>query len=103
MKPVQFEEKDPEEAVVLTFDFGPDLAGDTISPPPVVSVTTYAGTDADPSAILSGAAQLDVAQTKVLQKVMAGAVGASYRVKVKVNTAGGRTLVLARILPVDNA
>lgn len=103
MKPVFFPDKDPEEVITLSFDFSADLAGELINGAPVVSVTVFAGTDASPSDLLNGAAQLDGTSTKVLQSVKAGLADVDYRVKVKVPTSGSRTLVLARILPVRAA
>jgi hypothetical protein len=103
VKPTFFPEKDPEEILTLTFDFSADLAGETINGAPVVSVAAYSGTDAAPGDVLNGAAQLDGTSTKVLQSVKAGLADVDYRVKVKVTTAGGRTLAMARILPVRNA
>lgn len=103
MKPVFFPEKDPEEVLTLSFDFAADLGAETINGAPVVAVTVFSGVDANPANLLNGAAQLDGAAAAVLQSVKAGLADVDYRIKVKVPTTGGRTLVLARILPVRNA
>jgi hypothetical protein len=104
LKPIYLSEKDPEEVIVLTCDFGPDLAaGETLNAPPTVTVTVASGADASPGDVLDGAAQLDASTTKVLQKVKGGVDDTNYRVKVKATTSDGRTLVLAPILPVRNA
>lgn len=103
MSPRYFDEKDPGETVVLTFDFTKDLNGETIAAPPVVAVTVYTGADASPAAILDGAAQLDGTAKKVLQSVQAGLAPVDYRLQVTVDTSAGRTLVMAMTLPVRTA
>lgn len=103
MSPRFFDEKDPGEVLVLTFDFTKDLGGETIVAPPAVAVTVHAGGDGTPAAILDGAAQLDATSKKVLQSVQGGVAAVDYRLQVTVDTNGGRTLVMAMILPVRPA
>ncbi|MGE0358670.1 MAG: hypothetical protein AB7P08_17340 [Burkholderiales bacterium] len=100
MAPIYFDPKDPEEIITLTFDFKAALALETISPPPVVSVSVVAGVDASPGALLNGAPQLDVDSKMVMQSVKAGLDGVDYLVRCKAPTTGGQVFVLARTLPV---
>lgn len=103
MKPLFLDAKDPEEIITISFDFTTALGADTLTGVPTVTVAVYSGTDAAPGTVLNGAATLDVTATKVLQSVKAGVANVDYRIKAKAVTAGGRTLAVARILPVRNA
>jgi hypothetical protein len=98
----RFDEKDPTEKVILTFDFSIDLAaGVTLSGSPSVQVDTVFGTDASPSSILNGSAQLDGTATKVLVPVQAGVDGCEYRVSVRCGTTSAQIyLELDAVLPV---
>lgn len=64
-------------------------AGDSISSQSV-SASTYSGTDASPSAIISGSAT--ASGTKVTQKLTAGTLGVIYQLTWTAGTAGGLTL-----------
>lgn len=96
-----FSPKDPAEKVTLTFDFSAELGSATIAGTPVCTVTLVAGTDASPSSLLSGAAQ--VSGGNVLQLVHNGSAGADYDVKCTATLDDTRILVLGRILPVRSA
>lgn len=94
-----FDPKDPAEVLVLAFEFA--SLTDTPSAP-VVTVTRHAGAaDADPSAILSGAAT--VSSTKVLQKVAGGVADTDYLLRCQVDAPDGSRYVLAGVLPVRTA
>lgn len=92
-----FSPKGPTEKVTLTFDFSAELGSATISSAACVA-TTVAGTDASPSSVISGAAQISGGD--VLQLVKQGLVGCDYNVTCTATLSDGRVLVLARILPV---
>lgn len=93
--------KDPEETVVVAFDFTRDLdPGETISSP-VVTIAVSVGTDASASSVLSGSATAGTAV--VTQTVTSGVADVDYRLQCKVTTSASRVLVLAAILPVREA
>lgn len=98
----RFDEKDPAEKIVLTFDFSGKLEADeALTGAIVVSVTLVHGIDANPGAILNGAAEYDATSKAVLQAVQAGVIGAEYRIKVVVPTTNPKkVLALAGVLPV---
>lgn len=94
--------KDPEETLVVTFDFTKDLdPGETISSPTVTVAIDNGGTDAAYQSVLSGSPTAAVGV--VTQVVTLGVDGVDYRLQCKVNTSGSRVLVLAAILPVREA
>ena len=97
-----FDQKDPSESVVLTFDFSLNLAtGETLSGSPVVSVTLVSGSDPSPSAILTGNNGIDSTSTKALVGVHAGIAGCEYEVKAVCSTTNSqKVLALGGILPV---
>jgi hypothetical protein len=95
--------KAPGELIPVVFDFTNLLGVLTIASVVSVGVETDAGTDATPSAILSGSASIQDAY--VIQHVTAGTAGVDYRLTATITTSGSpsRTLVLAAILPVRKA
>lgn len=94
--------KDPAETQALAFNFAPDLGSETLTPASMTSgIELLAGTDPTPANVLNGAPVISGAL--VLQSVHGGVANADYRVWAKVNTSGGRTLVVAGILPVRTA
>lgn len=97
---VKLDEKDPEEVVVLAFDFAAELGAETLSSP-VFSVSVHRGNDANVAQLPNGAPV--ISGTQALQSVRAGVAGVDYYVRMRASTSGGRTLVLAGILPVREA
>jgi len=94
--------KDAEEIITATFKFENDLAGETIvAASQDVAIAVLSGTDAAVGAMLNGAAVVD--GTNVLQSVQAGVNGANYELRARVDTSGGRRLVLELTLPVRRA
>ncbi|OYZ03487.1 MAG: hypothetical protein B7Y42_00470 [Polaromonas sp. 28-63-22] len=86
------------ERVTAEFDFSKDLAaGDSVVSVQLL-VTTVAGADAAPAALLFGAAQLKGA--RAFQQLQGGLAGCSYRIDCRATTANNNLLVLARVLPV---
>ena len=81
--------KRPTELGPVTFDFSQSLAaGETISTQ-VVAATVYSGTDANPSAIISGAAT--VSGKVVSQKLTGGVSGVLYQLVCTITTSAGNT------------
>lgn len=94
--------KDPEETVILTFDFSKALdSGETIQSA-VTSALVQTGTDPTPGNLISGAASFSNQDGKVLQKVTGGVAGVTYAVRCKATTSSDKVLVLAATLPVKN-
>lgn len=89
----------PTTATLLAvFDFAPELSvGETLSTPSV-SVSTYSGVDASPSAVLSGTAT--VSGTTVTQKLTGGIVGNIYQVSVVVYSSLGQVLTAQAFLAI---
>lgn len=87
------------ETKVISFDFTSDLAiGETISTQTVVA-TTYSGTDASPSSIISGGAS--VSGAVVSQKVTGGVLGVMYELLCTITTSAGQTLQKSGFLAVS--
>lgn len=96
-----FGQKDPLEAVTLTFNFAADLlSGETLAGEPIMHLQVHRGADASPSAVLNGAAALDAGNTKVLQPVHGGLLATDYLFYAECATTGGRNLVCYGVLPV---
>ena len=91
--------KDPAEIITVSFDFS--ALSETVSAA-AVSAAWHDGT-ADPAAqaIVSGAAQVQGAM--VLQQIVGGQAGTTYRLRCQVDLPDGRRYVLATVLPVRTA
>lgn len=75
---------------LLPFYFAGDLAsGETISTQ-AVTATVYSGTDANPAAVISGAAT--ASGSTVTQKVTGGTAGVIYELVCQITTSLGKTL-----------
>lgn len=93
-----FEIKPPTDTKNFVFNFDGDLAvGETISTQQVTA-TVWSGTDANPSAIISGSAS--ASGSNVTQKITGGTTGVTYRLLCTVTTSGGQTLTRAGYLAV---
>lgn len=93
-----FEEKDPAEQVVITFDFSQELGSESIVTCSC-ACTVIHGVDAAPSNMLVG---LPVIQGQlVLQSIHAGLAGVQYEFKAAISTSGGRILVCSGPLTVS--
>ena len=86
------------ETVTETFDFTSRLAASETLSSPVVTAAVYSGTDATPSAVISGSAS--VSGQKVTQKVTAGTSGVVYLLTCTVSTSTSQTLLLEAFLAV---
>jgi hypothetical protein len=93
--------KDPSEVQTLAFDFSPDLGTETLAAPLTVGVELLAGTDASPNDIINGSPV--IVGSTVVQSVTGGVSNCDYRIWSKAQTSGGRTLVVAGVLPVRDA
>lgn len=86
------------ETRTYTFDFISQLAvGETISTK-AVAATVYSGTDANPSAIVSGAA--GSSGTKVTQSITGGVLGVLYTLICTITTSTGQTLQMSGFVAV---
>lgn len=74
----------------LVFDFTSGLASDETISSASTAATTYSGTDATPSAIISGAASISGSQ--VTQTITDGVIGVTYLLKCSVTTSLGYQL-----------
>lgn len=91
-----FQSKPPTDTKNFYFDFTGDLAiAETISTQ-VVTATVWSGTDANPSAVISGSAS--ASGDVVTQKITAGVEGVTYRLLCTITTSGGQTLTRAGYL-----
>lgn len=98
MSRVTFEGKLAGETVTETFDFASRLAASETISTALVTSTVYSGTDASPSAIISGLAA--ISGTKVTQKITAGTLGVVYKLLCTITTSLGQTLQLSGFLAV---
>ena len=79
------------ETSSYTVDFVDKIpSGQTISTQ-VVTASVYSGTDASPSAIISGSAT--ASGTQVTQKLTAGTIGVTYELTWTITTSGSLTLI----------
>lgn len=93
-----FDPKPPTDTRSFAFDFLSEMAiGETISTK-VVTATVYSGVDANPSAIISGAASSS--GTIVTQLITGGVVGAIYDLLCTITTSLGQTLTQAAYLAI---
>lgn len=95
-------DKDPDEAIVVTFDFSPALdAGETLSSIESVTVEVSAGVDPAPGDILTGQAIITVDSLMVQQPVVGGVNGVNYNIKALAQTSTpSKRLAVTAILPV---
>lgn len=89
---INFPSKDYEEVRPVTFDFTADLGAESILTA-TVSAGTIAGSDSNPSAIITGGST--ISGPKVIQSIGQGLIGVDYLLRCKITTSGGRTLVLS--------
>jgi hypothetical protein len=84
------------ETLNATFDFGNRLAvGETLSTTSVTAAV-YAGVDASPGALISGASS--ISGTVVTQSLTGGVLGVTYLLKCAVTTSLAQTLQLTAFL-----
>jgi hypothetical protein len=95
-----FDPKDPSEVIPLTYDFRPEMDGQTIVSLTVV-VTVFKGFDADPSTILQGPAL--ASGYRVRQVVIGGVDGVWYLIRITATTDTGLKYTLGRVLPIAKA
>jgi len=91
--------KDPAEIITVTFDFS--ALADAVSSP-LITCTTIAGrVDASVQAMLSGDPQ--ITDKKVLQRIIGGLDGNTYKIRCQANDADGERWVLSGELVVATA
>lgn len=84
ISPIQLPGKYVNERITITCNFAKRLGQGVGLTSPTVTATVLEGVDASPSAILSGAATID--GTKVLQHVINGVNGVTYKLVFQVDT-----------------
>lgn len=84
INPIELPGKYVNERITITCNFAKRLALGVGLVSPTVTATVLTGVDANPSAILSGAASVD--GTKVLQHVIGGVNGVTYKLVFTVDT-----------------
>lgn len=96
----RFPSKFPDEILDLSYNFAASLAvGETVTVYYSVTVFLLSGTDATPSAILSGTPSITGGTTAV-QRIIGGLDGCEYAVRILVTTSAGRRLGDIAALPV---
>ncbi|HOT98567.1 MAG TPA: hypothetical protein PKZ83_15670 [bacterium] len=89
--------KDPSEVITVTFDFSA-LATSVANP--AISCTVVAGqVDATAQAMISGTPQ--IAGTTVLQRIIGGQHGNTYKLRCQIDDADGERWVVADTLLVQ--
>jgi hypothetical protein len=91
--------KDPSEAVTVTFDFS--ALATAISAPSVTIVQESGRIHVGLEAMLSGGPQ--VSGLRVLQRIIGGVAGNTYKLRCQVDDADGERWVLADLLRVIDA
>ena len=95
-----FSRKRIDEDLKLSFSFENDLASAETISTAVVTATVYSGTDASPSAIVSGSAAIS-GQT-VTQLIINGLEGVTYLLECEITTDQSQTVHLPALLPVSD-
>ena len=90
-------DKDPEEVLVIDFQFDHELDPLETLQSAIVTIYTYVGSDPNPSAMLVNALVMDT--TSVHQSVGGGVNGTVYKLKCLAVTSGGKTLIRKCLLP----
>lgn len=95
-------DKDPDEAIIVTFDFSPALdAGETLVSIEDVTVEVSAGADPDALDILNGAPLITIDSLMIQQPVIGGLNGVNYNIKAIAQTSTpDKRLAVTAILPV---
>lgn len=94
-----FGPKHPTESRLFGFDFEAELGDGEDLSTATFTMTVVEGTDASPSAMLSGSGV--VSGTEALQRVIGGTAGVLYELKCTVTTTSGNTLVTCAALRVE--
>jgi hypothetical protein len=101
MTPQKLDPKDASEKLTVTLSFVAGLlTGETITSPFSVACSCLLGFDAAPSALLSGAATIDLVNGLILQSVDGGTKVVDYLISANAMTTTGRRLTVDAILPV---
>lgn len=95
----RFPDKDPEEQVVLLFDFGREAAA--VSSPQVTCDVQWSASPAPAADVRSGAPQVSGDHpAQVLQTVAGGTDWTDYALRCKATGPDGQVLVVGAVLPV---
>lgn len=99
MSYIKLPPKDASEEIIVSMGFAARLkVGETITAA-ATTVEVIEGTDATPSAILSGTADLSSAPV-VAQKIIGGVLGVEYLIKILATTSAGRKIMGARSIAI---
>lgn len=99
MSYIKLSPKDASEEIIVSLGFAARLTqGETITVA-VTSIEVIDGADANPSAMLSGSADLSSAPV-VAQKVIGGVLGVEYLIKMLATTSAGRKIMGARSIAI---
>lgn len=86
------------ETVKYQFDFSSRLATSETISTQTVTAAVYSGTDATPSAIVSGSAT--ASGNIVTQAITAGTAGVTYTLTCTITTSASQTLILVALLTI---
>lgn len=90
--------KDAGEKFMVELDYADEMAaGETIGSV-VISMAVLSGTDANPAAMLEGAAT--IVDRKVFQRVGGGINGNTYKLRAVASISGGNVIVRTGELPI---
>jgi hypothetical protein len=96
MSKIIFEGKLVGETVAEIFDFTSRLSPTETISTAIVTASVYSGTDASPSAIISGSTT--ISEQKVTQRITAGVLGVTYKLLCTITTSRTQTLQLSGFL-----
>ena len=96
--------KDPEEMIVITFDFSDALVdGEVLTSIVALEFDVTMGTDPDPQAILAAAPLINTTNVQVQAPITGGLDGVNYSIKAVAATNNpSKRLAVTAVLPVRN-
>lgn len=97
---VVFATKYVGETKKLTFDFLADLGVTETISTATVTAAVYSGTDATPSAIISGLAS--ISGSVVTQTIVAGTSGVTYLLTCTATTSASQVLIITAYLTIES-
>lgn len=92
-------QKDPAEIITVTFDFS--ALATAVSTPAITCAAVSGRLDDNAAAMLSGSAQ--VSGLTVLQRVIGGVDGTTYKLRCQIDDADGERFVVSDLLEVKTS
>lgn len=92
--------KDPAEKKLIRFEFGTEIEAGVAIASVAVAISTVAGVDPLPGAVLDGIAIVDNVNLHVLQLVDDGLDGCDYQIRALATDANGLKHLVVGTLPV---